>query len=120
MGFTQSKNRIMDTTYQITLTDAAKEAIRARLDSTNSFMRIGVKSGSCDGFSYALEFDNVAQTEKDLLFEFDDIKLLIDNKSIQYLNELVVDYKKSLIEEGFQFINKLAKSECGCGRSFSI
>jgi iron-sulfur cluster assembly protein len=56
----------------------------------------------------------------DQIFEFDDIKLVIDPKSLLYLDGTELDYVKEGLNEGFEFKNPNVKDECGCGESFHV
>ena len=69
--------------------------------------------------SYVLEFVDAA-AEEDKIFEFDDFKLLIDPKSLLYLDGTELDYVKEGLNEGFEFKNPNVKDECGCGESFHV
>jgi iron-sulfur cluster assembly protein len=55
----------------------------------------------------------------DTVYEFDDVKVFVDPKSMVYLNGMTLDWKDSLIHSGFEFDNPNAKKSCGCGTSFS-
>ena len=90
----------------------AKEGIN------DGFLRLGVLGGGCSGLSYQFRFDT-RQRPNDHVFEFDGVKIVIDPKSILYLNGLTLDYKESLMESGFAFDNPNAQKSCGCGTSFS-
>ncbi len=109
--------------YSFSLTDLAiektKEALIER-GSPNSALRVGVKGGLCSGFGYVLEFCDDPPRDKDLVFEFDEIKVFIDKKSIIYLTGTTLDWKNTLMEQGFQFNNPNAKRSCGCNLSFDV
>ena len=82
-------------------------------------IRLGVRTTGCSGLSYVLEFVDAA-AEEDKIFEFDDFKLLIDPKSLLYLDGTELDYVKEGLNEGFEFKNPNVKDECGCGESFHV
>ncbi len=84
----------------------------------NVGLRIGVKGGGCSGLSYFMDFDQ--KKEKDCEFEFDGVKVFIDPKSDLYLSGTTLDFKDTLQEKGFRFINPNASKTCGCGESFSV
>ena len=88
-------------------------------DPTNDFVRVGVKSGGCSGLSYDLKFDNSFQ-EQDKLFEDNQVKILVDKKSLLYLVGTVLEYSGGLNGKGFVFNNPNAQRTCGCGESFSL
>lgn len=113
----------MDIKNNFFATEKAIEQIRIQLEkrnTPNSYLRIGLKGGSCSGFSYHIEFEDNAPREKDLIFKFNDIQIIIDPKSIIYLNGTTLDWEYSLNNQGFKFVNPNAKSLCGCSKSFSV
>jgi iron-sulfur cluster assembly protein len=81
-------------------------------------LRLGVLGGGCSGLSYQFKFDTQPRP-KDKVFEFDDVKIFIDPKSLLYLHGLTLDYKETLMQSGFVFENPNAKKSCGCGTSFA-
>tara|TARA_Y100000996_G_C22536759_1_gene648553 strand:- start:1110 stop:1439 length:330 start_codon:yes stop_codon:yes gene_type:complete len=83
------------------------------------YVRVGVKSGGCSGLSYELKFDNNFQTE-DKLFEDNQIRILVDKKSLLYLVGTTLEYSGGLNGKGFVFNNPNAERTCGCGESFSL
>ena len=108
---------------EITLTDKAineVKKIKAENQIPEDFgLRIGVKGGGCSGLTYTLGFDSdIKDTDKIMLK--DDIKVLIDWKSILYLSGTTIDYSDGLTGKGFVFNNPLAKKTCGCGSSFGV
>jgi len=107
----------------ITLTLAAIEAAKRALDKRGTplaFLRLGVKGSGCSGVSYAIEFSD-QKRDSDNVYEFDGLIVLVDPKSLIYLQGSTLDYeKKNLMQFGFKFINPNAKSTCGCGESFDV
>ncbi|MET0384800.1 MAG: iron-sulfur cluster assembly accessory protein [Polyangiales bacterium] len=85
----------------------------------DAFLRLGVRGGGCSGVSYAIEFSEKAR-DRDHVFEFDGLRVLVDPKSLVYLRGAVLDYEVKLMQHGFKFVNPNEKSGCGCGESFSI
>ena len=81
-------------------------------------IRLGVKTSGCSGLAYKLEFADDSLPE-DLVFESHGVKVLVDPKSLPYLEGTQLDYTKEGLNEGFKFINPNAKGECGCGESVS-
>ena len=114
----------MDNKYTFTVSDKAVEAIRMALGKRNTpdaALRVGVRGGLCSGLGYVLEYtDDLPRENRDLVFKFDGVKVYIDKKSIIYLNGTELDWKKTLMQEGFEFNNPLAKTSCGCKLSFSV
>jgi iron-sulfur cluster assembly protein len=105
----------------ITITEAAARHVRKFLDNRGKGVgiRLGVRTSGCSGMAYQMEFaDEVA--EGDLVFEDRGVKVVIDPKSLVYLDGTEVDYTKEGLNEGFRFNNPNVKSECGCGESFGV
>jgi iron-sulfur cluster assembly protein len=105
----------------ITITEAAAHHVQQFLDNRGKGVgiRLGVRTSGCSGMAYEMEFaDEVG--EDDLVFEDRGVKVVIDPKSLVYLDGTQVDYTKEGLNEGFKFNNPNVKSECGCGESFGI
>jgi iron-sulfur cluster assembly protein len=83
------------------------------------FVRVGVKSGGCSGLSYDLSFDD-SKSDQDRLFEDNQVKILVDKKSLLYLLGTTLEYSGGLNGKGFIFNNPNAERTCGCGESFSL
>ncbi len=82
-------------------------------------IRLGVKTSGCSGMAYKLEF--VDQTEdEDEVFESHGVKVVIDPKSLAYLDGTELDFVKEGLNEGFKFNNPNVKDQCGCGESFNL
>lgn len=88
-------------------------------DALRDYVRVGVKSGGCSGLSYELKFDS-APTEGDRLIEDNEIKIIVDKKSVLYLAGTILEYSGGLNGKGFVFNNPNAQRTCGCGESFSL
>ena len=88
-------------------------------DPSNDFVRVGVKSGGCSGLSYELKFDNHLQDD-DKLFEDNQVRILVDKKSLLYLVGTTLEYSGGINGKGFVFNNPNAQRTCGCGESFSL
>ncbi len=82
-------------------------------------LRVAVVGGGCSGFSYHMAFENQVN-ETDNVYEFDGLKVLVDQMSEMYLDGVQVDYIETLEGAGFKFNNPNVKSTCGCGSSFSV
>jgi iron-sulfur cluster assembly protein len=82
-------------------------------------LRLGVRTSGCSGMAYKLEFADAAN-EEDLVFESHGVKVLIDPKSLPYIDGTELDYTKEGLNEGFKFNNPNVKDECGCGESFNV
>ena len=83
------------------------------------FVRVSVKSGGCSGLSYDLNFDKKTNQD-DKLYEHNDIKIIVDKKSLLYLLGTTLEYSGGLNGKGFVFNNPNAQRTCGCGESFSL
>jgi iron-sulfur cluster assembly protein len=88
-------------------------------DPSTAFVRVGVKSGGCSGLSYDLKFDS-SKTEDDQLFQDNDVRIVVDKKSLLYLVGTTLEYSGGLNGKGFVFQNPNANRTCGCGESFSL
>jgi iron-sulfur cluster insertion protein len=85
----------------------------------NLMLRVFVQGGGCSGMSYGFTFDEV-QNEDDFDFAYDDVKVVVDSMSMQYLQDSSIDYKEDLMGASFVIDNPQAQTTCGCGSSFSI
>ena len=106
---------------QITLDSAAIVKIKDLLAIENVIglkLRIYVSGGGCSGFQYGFTFDE-NQNEDDFIVNQDEVSLLIDAHSMQYLTGSVISYNTSLMTSGFEIKNPAATSTCGCGSSFA-
>lgn len=107
-------------TKSITVTPKAVDKIREAFakNGVTGGLRLGVLGGGCSGLSYQFKFD-VKPRPTDQVFQFDDVQVFVDPKSMIYLDGMTLDWKDSLIHSGFVFENPHAKKSCGCGTSFS-
>jgi iron-sulfur cluster assembly protein len=105
---------------EIQVTQKAIQKIRQAFEKegVSGGLRLGVLGGGCSGLSYQFKFDAKSRPT-DRIFEFDGVKVLVDPKSMLYLNGMTLDYKESLMQSGFVFENPNAQKSCGCGTSFS-
>ena len=81
------------------------------------FVRVGVKGGGCSGLMYDLDFDDQMK-DGDKVFEDNGVKVVVDKKSLLFLDGTLLDYDTELLSKGFVFNNPNAKATCGCGSSF--
>ena len=82
-------------------------------------LRLGVRTSGCSGMAYKLEFvDEV--NEDDLIFETAGVKVVVDAKSMPYLEGMELDFAREGLNEGFKFNNPNVKDQCGCGESFNV
>lgn len=82
-------------------------------------IRVGVKTTGCSGMAYVLEFVDKLEVG-DEIFEEQGVKIIVDPKSLVYIDGTEMDFVKHGVNEGFEFKNPNAKGKCGCGESFSI
>src|ERR1700748_2610683 len=83
-------------------------------------LRVAVVGGGCSGFSYHMAFENQINENSDNVYEFEGLKVLVDQMSEMYLDGISIDYIETIEGSGFKFNNPNAKSTCGCGISVSF
>ena len=105
----------------VTMTEAAAERVRKFLQGRGKGLglRLGVKTSGCSGMAYVLEFVDDLQPE-DTVFEEQGVKIVVDSKSLAYLDGTELDFVREGLNEGFKFNNPNVKDECGCGESFTV
>ena len=105
----------------VTLTDRAAEHVQRYMQKRGKGvgLRLGVKTTGCSGLAYKLEFADEVLPE-DQQFESHGVRVLIDPKSLAYLDGTELDYVKEGLNEGFKFNNPNEKDRCGCGESFNV
>ena len=105
----------------ITLTEAAADRVQRFMEGRGKGVgiRLAVRTSGCSGMAYVLEFAD-EQEEEDVIFEDRGVKVLIDKKSLVYLDGTELDYTKEGLNEGFKFNNPNVKDMCGCGESFNV
>ncbi len=82
-------------------------------------IRLGVRTSGCSGMAYKLEFVDDTQDE-DLVFESHGVKVVVDPKSLPYIDGTELDFVREGLNEGFKFNNPNVKDACGCGESFNV
>ncbi|MBV2130015.1 MULTISPECIES: iron-sulfur cluster assembly protein IscA [Arsukibacterium] len=105
----------------ISMTTAAAERVRNFLQNRGKGLglRVGVKTTGCSGLAYVLEFVDELNDD-DQVFEEHGLKLIVDGKSLVYIDGTQLDFVKEGLNEGFQFKNPNVNGECGCGESFTV
>lgn len=82
-------------------------------------LRIGVRTSGCSGMAYKLEFADELAND-DLQFVSHGVTVLVDPKSLSYIDGMELDYTREGLNEGFKFNNPNVKNQCGCGESFGV
>jgi iron-sulfur cluster assembly protein len=105
----------------VTLTDRAAQHVQRYMQKRGKGigLRLGVKTTGCSGLAYKLEFADDVRPE-DQSFECNGVRVLIDPKSLAYLEGTELDYVREGLNEGFKFNNPNEKDRCGCGESFNV
>jgi iron-sulfur cluster assembly protein len=105
----------------ITVTDSAAQRISNFLEKRGKGvgLRLGVKTTGCSGLAYVLEFADDTNPD-DQVFESNGVKIIVDPKSLVYIDGTELDYGKEGLNEGFKFENPNVKDQCGCGESFTV
>ena len=105
----------------ISMTEAAARHVQRSLEGRGKGegIRLGVRTTGCSGLAYVLEFVDETQPD-DEVFESFGVKVIIDPKSLAYLDGTELDFTKEGLNEGFKFNNPNVRGECGCGESFSV
>ncbi|MCU7798148.1 MAG: iron-sulfur cluster assembly protein IscA [Candidatus Thiodiazotropha sp. (ex Semelilucina semeliformis)] len=105
----------------ITITEAAAKHVQTFLNNRGKGVgiRLAVRTSGCSGMAYEMEFVDELQ-EEDVVFEGHGVKVVVDPKSLVYLDGTEVDYTREGLNEGFKFNNPNVTSECGCGESFGV
>ena len=105
----------------VSMTEAAAKHVSQFLEKRGKGigLRVGVKTSGCSGMAYKLEFADVLEPD-DQVFDSHGIKVIVDPKSLVYIDGTQLDYTREGIQEGFKFNNPNEKGHCGCGKSFSV
>src|SRR3954447_12355533 len=110
------------------ITQAAVDAIGqqiAKRGRPDTALRVGIRGGGCSGFSYVIEFHDGAPNARDIIYDRtatdgSPVRIVVDKKSLLYLNGSTLEWEKTLMRQGFKFVNPNEKSNCGCGTSFTV
>ena len=105
----------------ISISDSAAQRVSAFLNNRGKGLglRLGVRTSGCSGMAYIPEFVD-EMNDDDIVFEDKGVKVIIDGKSMVYLDGTELDFVKEGLNEGFKFNNPNVSSECGCGESFNV
>ena len=110
-----------ETVLPLQFTEAAAKKVKLLIsdeENPNLKLRVYITGGGCSGFQYGFTFDDT-QNEDDFIVDQDEVSLLVDAHSMQYLTGSVIGYKTSLMGSQFEIKNPSATSTCGCGSSFA-
>jgi iron-sulfur cluster assembly protein len=111
---------VKEQTPVITLTEPAVTQLKQLMEKQGDpdvALRVFVSPGGCSGFQYGMALDNVVQDD-DKVFELHDVKVVVDEFSLGYLNGAEIDYVDGLMGAGFTVYNPNATQSCSCGHSF--
>lgn len=105
----------------VSLTEAAADRVKKFLDNRGSGvgLRLGVRTSGCSGMAYIVEFADKVEDD-DQVFEQHGVKVIVNTKSLVYLNGTELDFTREGLNEGFKFNNPNVKDMCGCGESFNV
>lgn len=105
----------------ITLTDRAANHVKRYLagQGEETGLRVGVKPTGCSGYQYVVQPAG-DMTDTDTILFSQGIKIVIDSRSLPYLDGTELDYIREGLNEGFRFKNPNVSETCGCGESFTI
>ena len=105
----------------VTLTESAATHVADYLSRRGKgvALRVGVRTTGCSGMAYKLEFADAVNPD-DQTFETRGVKVVVDQKSLPYVDGTELDYAREGLNEGFKFRNPNVKDECGCGESFNV
>ena len=105
----------------VTLTEKAANHVQSFLAKRGKgvALRVGVRTSGCSGMAYKLEFADSVEAN-DIQFESHGVRLVVDPKSLPYVDGTELDYTREGLNEGFKFRNPNVKDECGCGESFNV
>jgi iron-sulfur cluster assembly protein len=111
----------------------AIEAIHRQLvkrGTPDAALRVGIRGGGCSGFTYVIEFHDGPPRPKDRVYDYQvssgeagkqqNVRVVVDPKSLVYLNGTVLEWEQTLMKQGFKFVNPNEKTNCGCGHSFTV
>ncbi|NOU33729.1 MAG: iron-sulfur cluster assembly accessory protein [Polyangiaceae bacterium] len=112
----------------IGISQPAVEAIKTQIKKRgkeNTSLRVGIRGGGCSGFSYVIEFHDGPPHARDRVYDLTaadgtPVRVVVDPKSLVYLNGAVLEWEDKLVRRGFKWSNPQEKTNCGCGHSFTV
>ena len=112
----------------IVIAQGAVDAIAQQIAKRNvpdTALRVGIRGGGCSGFSYVIEFHDGPPHARDVVYDLtatdgSAVRVVVDKKSLLYLSGSTLEWEKTLMRQGFKFVNPNEKASCGCGTSFTV
>ncbi len=104
----------------IMVKEKAMKMLSKNRKETGNFLRVTITEGGCAGMTYHAEFDHELRETERVVFEAEEVQIISDAKSANYLEGLVIDYSDDLLSGGLRFTNENTQNSCGCGSSFSL
>ena len=125
---TPAKGEGTTSKLNLEITQAAVDAVGLQITKRgrpDTALRVGIRGGGCSGFSYVIEFHDGAPNARDVVYDRTatngaPVRIVVDKKSLLYLNGSTLEWEKTLMRQGFKFVNPNEKSNCGCGTSFTV
>ena len=119
----RKKESIYVSTLNITITDQAAELVKttmAEIETEDPHLFIYVAGGGCSGLQYGMAVSEGEPEIDDVVVYDNGVKIVVDGKSVKYLDGAVINYKEDGLMSGFKIVNPNAEKSCGCGSSFSV
>jgi iron-sulfur cluster assembly protein len=110
-------------TINITITDQAAELVKntmAEIETEDPHLFIYVAGGGCSGLQYGMAVSEGEPEIDDVVVYDKGVKIVVDGKSVKYLDGAIINYKEDGLMSGFKIVNPNAEKSCGCGSSFSV
>jgi iron-sulfur cluster assembly protein len=110
-------------TLNITITDKAAELVKntmAEIETEDPHLFIYVAGGGCSGLQYGMAVSEGEPEIDDVVVYDNGVKIVVDGKSVKYLDGAIINYKEDGLMSGFKIENPNAEKSCGCGSSFSV
>jgi iron-sulfur cluster assembly protein len=119
----KKKESIYVSTLNITITDQAAELVKttmAEIETEDPHLFIYVAGGGCSGLQYGMAVSEGEPEIDDVVVYDNGVKIVVDGKSVKYLDGAIINYKEDGLMSGFKIVNPNAEKSCGCGSSFSV
>ena len=119
----KKKESIYVSTINITITDQAAELVKttmAEIETEDPHLFIYVAGGGCSGLQYGMAVSEGEPEIDDVVVYDNGVKIVVDGKSVKYLDGAIINYKEDGLMSGFKIVNPNAEKSCGCGSSFSV